>query len=290
MSQEDLIGKYEQLKHLLGLYGQDLAVGMLLLVIGLIALHGFIRWFRSFLVQHKGDQWPVGKITAIVYFILLEIVVNVSLVIMGLDAETIVRFVVIVSLSVVALIILLRPYFPVLPFHVGHTVKIDGLFGKVVATNLYHTQLKTFDGKTIFIPNTRILKNVVVNYHHTPGRRIKINLHIPYDEDLPKAKQIIEAIMIADPRVLTSPRPQVWTLDVEGGSVGLGARCWADNAKYWLTRCELTEKIKLRFDHEGIRMALPRHQVFLHPQTGAAAGTNGSSFSVSLREVADENQ
>ena len=290
MPQEDLLSKYDRLKHLLGLYGQDLAQGMLLLVVGLIALHGFIRWFRDFLNDRKGEQWPVGKITAIVYFILLEIIVNVSLVVMGLDAETIVRFVVIISLTAIALIILLQRYFPVLPFHVGHTVKIDGLFGKVAATNLYHTQLKTFDGKAVFIPNTRILKNVVVNYHHTPGRRIKINLRIPYDEDLPKAKQILEAVMIADPRVLTSPRPQVWTLDIEGGSVGLGARCWADNAKYWLTRCELTEKIKLRFDHEGIRMALPRHQVFLHPLTDEAARTNGSGLSVSLREAADENQ
>ena len=63
MQQEDLVGKYEQLKQLLGLYGQDMAVGMLLLVIGLIALHGFIGWLRHWLTQHKGDQWPVGNIT-----------------------------------------------------------------------------------------------------------------------------------------------------------------------------------------------------------------------------------
>ena len=87
-----------------------------------------------------------------------------------------------------------------------------------------------------------------------------------------------------------SPRPQVWTLDVEGGSVGLGARCWADNARYWLTRCELTEKIKLRFDNEGIRMALPRHQVFLNPHVGKDPGVNGSGVPVSLKEAADEDQ
>lgn len=290
MQEETMISKYERLKQLLGLYGQDLAVGMLLLVVGLIVLHGFIRRFKAFLDDRKGGQWPVGKITAIVYFILLEIIVNVSLVVMGLDAETIVRFVVIISLSVVALVILLRPYFPVLPFRVGNVVLLDGLFGKVMAINLYHTQLKTFDGKAVFIPNTRILKNVVVNYHHTPGRRIKINVRIPYDEDLPRAKQTLEAIMIADPRVLKAPRPQVWTLDVESGSVGLGARCWADNAKYWLTRCELTEKIKLRFDNAGIRMALPRHQVFLNPHVGKDPGANGPGVPVSLKEAADEDQ
>lgn len=290
MEAGNLVDKYGRLKDVLELYGQDLAQGMFLLVVGLILLHWFIRWFKAFLNEHKGDQWPVGNITAIVYFILLEIIVNVSLVIMGLDAETIVRFVVIFSLSAVALVILLRRYFPVLPFRIGNVVLIDGLFGKVEATNLYHTQLKTFDGKMVFIPNTKILRNVVINYHRTPGRRIKIDVRIPYDEDLPLAKQILEAIMIADPRVLKTPRPQVWVLDFEGGSVALGARCWADNKKYWLTKCELTEKIKLRFDHEGIRLALPRHQVYLYPHPGDHSDSGAAGALMPLREATDEDQ
>ncbi len=99
-----------------------------------------------------------------------------------------------------------------------------------------------------------------------------------------------QAIMIADPRVLTKPRPQVWTLDFEGGSVALGARCWADNAKYWLTRCDLTEKIKLRFDHEGIRMALPMQKVYLNSQSGDEPGPGGMPGDrISLMEAADED-
>lgn len=275
MPTETMLTKYERLKNVLGLYGQDLTQGMLLLVIGLILLHWFIRWFRPFLQERKGDQWPVGKIAGVVYFILLEIILNVSFIYMGLDAETVVRFVVIISLSFIAVVILLRPYFPVLPFHTGNTVLLEGLFGKVVATNLYHTQVKTFDGKTVFVPNAKILRNVVVNYHQTPGRRIKINVRIPYGEDLLRVKRILEALMIADPRVLKAPRPQVWALDFEGGSVALGARCWAHNSEYWLTKCDLTEKVKLRLDHEGIRMALPMHRIYTHtpgeddPEPGA---------------------
>jgi len=265
MQTQTYIDDYTRLQQLMKLYGQDLAQGMVLLVVGLILLHWFIRRLKNFLLARKGDQWPVGKIVAVVYFILLEIIVNVSLVVMGLDVETIVRFVVITSLTIIAVVILLRPYFPVLPFHVGHVVKIDGLFGKVVATNLYHTQLKTFDGKTVFIPNTKILRNVVVNYHHTPGRRIKIDLRIPYGSDLAKAKQVIEALMIADPRVQTAPRPQVWVLNAQDGSVGIGARCWANNAKYWLTKCELTEKIMFAFEHAGIPLAMPRREVYWQP-------------------------
>ena len=171
------------------------------------------------------------------------------------------RFTIITGLTIIAMIILLRRYFPKLPFHLGNVVLIGGMFGKVAAINMYHTQMKTFDGKTVYVPNTRIMKEVVVNYHETPGRRIKINVRIPYEADLLRAKQVLEEIMIADPRVLVTPRPQVWVLNLENGSVELGARCWADNSKYWLTRCDLTEKTKYRFDHEGIHLAIPRRQL-----------------------------
>lgn len=41
-------------------------------------------------------------------------------------------------------------------------------------------------------------------------------------------------------------------------------RCWVENVKYWRARCGMLEKIKLRFDQEGIAFALPQHDVHLH--------------------------
>lgn len=263
-----LIEDYERLKELMELYGRDLIQGMIILVIGVVLLQWFIRRFRMYLDKTKGNQWPVKRISAIVYISLLFFVLNLCLIQIGLELKTISLFLAIISLFVIVLVIVFRPYFPTLPFHVGNTVLIDGLFGKVISINMYHTHLKTFDGKMVFIPNSKIMKNVITNYHETPGRRIKINVSIPYTEDLIKAKQILEAVMIADPRVLVTQRPQVWALDIEGGRVKLGARCWTDNENYWLTKCDLIEMIKLRFDHESIRMALPMQQVFLNPQIG----------------------
>lgn len=290
MKEDTIISEYERLRHILGLYGQDIVLGMFLMVTGLLILHWFIRRFKIYLKVHKGDKWPVEMISAIVYFFLLEIILNVSLVYMGLDARTIVQFMLIIGLGIIALVILLRRYFPVMPFHDGNVVFLEGLLGKVEATNLYHTQLKTFDGKTAYIPNKKILQDVVINYHHTPGRRIKINVRIPYEENLIRAKQILEAIMIADGRVLKTPRPQVWVLDLDDGSVALGARCWAGNAKYWVTKCELTEKIKLRFDREGIQLALPRRQVYLRPQCMDEAGINKTEDLMPLKEPTGDDQ
>ena len=155
MQQETVIAKYDRLKHILGLYGQDMILGMLLMVIGLLFLHWFIHRFKSYLRVHKGNKWPVEMISAIVYFILLEIILSVSLVYMGLHAQTIVRFLLIIGLAIIALFILLRRYFPVMPFHDGNVVMLNGLLGKVETTNLYHTQLKTFDARWLTSPTTR---------------------------------------------------------------------------------------------------------------------------------------
>jgi small conductance mechanosensitive channel len=282
--------KYQSLKELMELYGHDLTQGMLILVMGLILLHWLIRRFKVYIDKHKGNQWPVKRISSIVYIVLLFFVLNVSLVRIGLDLETISRFLAIISLAAIALVIVLRPYLPTLPFHVGNVVLIDGLFGKVASTNMYHTQLKTFDGKMVFIPNSKIMKNVVTNYHKTPGRRVRVNVRIPYEQDLIKAKQILEAVMIADPRVLTTPRPQVWALDLEGGSVELGARCWANNENYWLTKCDLIEMIKLRFDHQNIRMALPMQQVYIRHQIGENGEPGCLENLTPTKEDANENQ
>ena len=180
------------------------------------------------------------------------------------------RFLSIVALTALGLIIFLRPFFPTMPFKVGNTIKTSDLLGVVEGITFLNTRLRTFDGKTFFVPNRKIINDIVVNYHLSPTRRIKIDVGICYDQDLQKAKQIFESLMIEDPRVKERPAPTVYILDLIVGSVQLGGRCWVDNKDYWTTRCDLIEKVKHRFDYEGIRFAFP--QVGLHHQSDRTRG------------------
>ena len=67
--------------------------------------------------------------------------------------------------------------------------------------------------------------------------------------------------MITDPRVKKTPRPVVFTTAMGDSAVNLGARCWVENPKYWLTRCDLIEKVKYRFDEANITIAFPQLDV-----------------------------
>ena len=81
-------------------------------------------------------------------------------------------------------------------------------------------------------------------------------------QDLLNAKQVIEAVMTEDARILIKPAPQVYVLELGLNGVKLGGRCWVNNAKYWVTKCELQEKIKLRFDAEFIKFVYPQMNVY----------------------------
>jgi small conductance mechanosensitive channel len=70
----------------------------------------------------------------------------------------------IVSLAAIGLMVFLRPFLPTLPFKVGNTIKAADLMGKVEAIRFLNTRLQTFDGKTFFVPNRKILDDIVINY------------------------------------------------------------------------------------------------------------------------------
>jgi len=256
---------------LLNQYGKELVLALAILVFGLIVARIVVRVVGVTLQRFTTKQTVISSVSNAVHLLLIMIIVATALEAAGMHTIIINRILASITLAAIGLIVLFRPYMPTLPFRVGNTIKTGDLFGKVEATTFLNTRLRTFEGLTVFVPNTKILNDYLINYHFTPTRRIKIDVGIGYDQDILKAKQALEAIMIEDPRVKTKPRPVVYVLNLADSCVELGGRCWVDNPKYWVTKCDLLEKTKLRFDQEGITIAFPQQDVHLYHETTPAA-------------------
>ncbi len=262
---ESLIGDIESLRGVMSQHGPELMQAMIILVLGLVLIRWIVKFLKQGLARLKINPSWAATVGNIVYVLLVVMIVTFAALRLGAVPQNIIRVLGIITLGVVALMTIFRPYFPSLPFKVGNTINTGGLLGRVEATTFLNTRLKTFDGKTVFVPNSKILNDYLINYHFTPTRRIYLNVNIGYDQDLLKAKQVLETLMVEDARVKKTPRPAVYVLNLTDGWVELGGRCWVENLKYWATRCDLIEKTKLRFDIEGIQFAFPRRQVHLSP-------------------------
>ena len=251
------VPRVERFEQIMTAYGRDLVMGLVVIIVGMLVIRIVMKWIRKGLAKVIRNPVTAATIANVLHIFMLSAVFIGAAIEVGLEVKPVFRLFMVILLSVIGLLLFFRPYIPTLPFKVGQTVKAAGLLGKVEATTFLNTRIRTFDGKVFFVPNRKILDDIVINYHFTPTRRMKIDIPIRYDQDLMKAKKVLEALMIEDPRVKKTPRPVVWVLDMSNGCIKLGGRCWADNLKYWATRVDLLEKAKLRFDNEGIVISYP---------------------------------
>jgi small conductance mechanosensitive channel len=258
----DQVSKLHELGRLMQEHGLQLILALLILIAGLFLTKWAIKSLKTVLAKVTKNTATISIIANSVGVFMLGFVIVASAMEIGAKPGPLIALIMIIVLAVIGVIVVFRPLIPTLPFTVGNTVKVGDLLGKVEATTILNTRVRTFDGKTFFVPNRQILDDIVINYHFTKTRRVKVDVTIRYDQDLLKAKQVIEAVMTEDARILTKPTPQVYVLELGLNGVKLGGRCWVNNAKYWVTKCELQEKTKLRFDAESIRFAYPQMNVY----------------------------
>lgn len=148
------------------------------------------------------------------------------------------------------------------PFTSGDTIELDGTVGKVDAIGILYTKIKTFDGKTVFIPNGKISDAKIINYTESPERRIDLSFDISYSADYEKARLIILKILEDDPLVLNEPNPIVRMSKHKDSSLAIDTLVWVKNEDYNSVRYSIIENVKSAFDKENIE--IPFNQLDVH--------------------------
>jgi potassium efflux system protein len=115
------------------------------------------------------------------------------------------------------------------PVRVGDWVAVAAGEGLVKKINVRATEIETFDGCSIIVPNSNLITEVVKNWTHSDTMgRFTVNVSVAYDSDVEAVKALLFQITKAHPNVLTYPEPVVtlqkfgtYSLDFEiKGTVG----------------------------------------------------------------------
>ncbi len=150
------------------------------------------------------------------------------------------------------------------PFKVGDFVEAQGVTGTVAEIQIFNTVIKTGDNKHIIVPNGAISNGIITNFSTEATRRVDFVFGIGYDDDIAKAKAILERLATEDSRSLADPAPLVVVSELADSSVNFTVRVWVNAADYWGLYFDLTEQVKLTFDQEGISIPFPQSDVHIH--------------------------
>ena len=219
--------------------------------------------------KHHADK-TIMRTVAYIFKIAMKLVVTVCLVsYVGIDtsgfAALIASLGVCIGLAVNGalsnlaggvLIILTRP------FRIDDFIEAQGYSGFVEDIHITNTQLRTFDNKTVYIPNGALSSGAIVNYSRKDTRRVDEVFTISYASDFKKAKDILSEVIEAHPLVLKDPEPFIRLGEPAQSSVSITTRVWVKTEDYWTVRFDLLEAVKERFEAEGIRV--PFEQLDVH--------------------------
>ncbi len=115
------------------------------------------------------------------------------------------------------------------PFRIGDIVETVSIKGTIIGLSLRDTQVKTFDGKDVYIPNGQILKNPIINYTIDGFMRQEFTIGIDYGSDVVRAMQIILATLNRIPGILKEEKSSSIVIDSLGSSsLNLSVYYWLD--------------------------------------------------------------
>jgi len=157
------------------------------------------------------------------------------------------------------------------PFRVGDFVEIGGVKGTVQAIQIFNTVLNSPDNVRIIVPNGAVTGGSISNYTINGTRRVDLTVSVSYEDDLKKARRVIESVLAAEPRILAEPAPVVAVNEMGDSSMDFVVRPWVKTADYWAVYWNLTENLKVALDEHGLTIPFPQQEIYIKTDTTAAA-------------------
>lgn len=153
------------------------------------------------------------------------------------------------------------------PFKVGDTIEAQGFLGAVAEIQILYTVVNTFDNRRIVIPNGSLSNATLVNVSIYSTRRCDMTFGIHYDDDIDKAKAILQRLFDEDERSLKDPAPRICVGSLGDNSVNLMFRAWVATDNLWPYYWDMHEKVKKAFDEAGITIPFPQRDVHVYNST-----------------------
>lgn len=264
----------EQIQGLIATFGLNIVAALAILIIGIWAAKLVRRIIGKALQKRNIDKTLVTFLVNLLYFLLLTIVVLASLGRLGVETTSVIAVLGAAGLAIGlalqgslanfasgVLLIIFRP------FEVDDFVKVADEEGYVEKIHIFTTQIKTFDNRTIIIPNSTVTSGKIINYTSKHIRRVDLSIGISYGDNIKTAIDAIMALCSSHPKVLRDPAPYVGVVGYGDSSIDLTIRPWCKTSDYWDVFFEINKQLKSALDEKAITIPFPQRDVHLYQHT-----------------------
>lgn len=252
-------------------YAPKLVMALLTLIVGWIIISSVVKLLKKLMKKRNVDESLVPFLSSL-FNVLLKAMLLISVASMlGIQTTSFVAILGAAGLAIGlalqgslsnfaggVLILLFRPY------KVGDVIEAQGVIAAVHGIQIFNTILKTYDNKTIIIPNGALSNDKIINYSTEDTRLVEWVFGIGYEDDIDQARSVIKDVIFTDERILEKDNPFIMLSELADSSVNFKVRARIKGEDYWAVYFDMTEKVKKAFDQNDISIPFPQRDVHLH--------------------------
>lgn len=254
---------------MIGLYALNIAIAIVVFIVGKWLARKVTDIAHKLMTKNdKIDDTLANFLDDIIYYVLMVMVILTALKQLGVDTTSFFAILGAAGLAIGlalkdslgnfasgVMIILFRP------FKVGDVINAAGVTGSVEEVSIFNTIMITPDNQKMIVPNGAITGGSITNINAKAERRVDLVVGIGYNDDIKKAKELLNSLVQADERVLQEKGITVAVSELADSSVNFVVRAWVKTPDYWGVKFDLTENVKITFDKEGISIPYPQQDV-----------------------------
>ena len=142
------------------------------------------------------------------------------------------------------------------PFDIGDTVEVGGFAGIITNINLRATEMQTFDGILVLIPNTTVYSKPIKNFNRVEQRCLELPINIAYGSGVQTAEQTVQKALESVPGVIAEdPSPRVVFQNFGEKNIELIAYYWikVNAAGEWSKAEQAAQTVHLALQKAGIK-------------------------------------
>ena len=251
-------------------YASQILLAIIVLIIGLFVIKKIVKTTKNLMNKKSIDASLVPFLSGMLGAILKVLLVLSILGMVGVEVTSFIAILGAAGLAIgMALSGTLQNFAGGVmilifkPFKVGDVLEAQGYIGSVAEIQIFNTILKTWDNKTIIIPNGGLSNSSMVNYSTEETRTVEWIFGIGYDDDIDTAREIINNVVYSDDRVIDKT-PFINVNELGDSSVNFKVRAKVKSPDYWGVTFDMTERIKKEFDKNGVSIPFPQRDVHIH--------------------------
>lgn len=154
------------------------------------------------------------------------------------------------------------------PFSINDQIIIDSFEGTVEKINFRTTQIRTYQGERILIPNANVFTSAVQVQTAYPSRRTDLGVGVDYNTPLEDTAELLQRTIEQLDGVLPSPTPEIDLVGFGDSSIDFIVRYWTEPQQGQVRRIQTKAiiAIKKAFDKADISIPYPIRTLYYYNQ------------------------